>query len=86
MPLPEGPEQLRSYFAGVSARNPDQPHWTNGVMMCDWWLRLCAAASVTQTEIDSFIRRLDDEKDNGTGWLDLGLQFKHWARGRGFGV
>jgi hypothetical protein len=48
--------------------------------MCDWWLRLCAA------EIDLFIERLDGEKDGGSGWLDLGLQFRHWARGQGFGV
>jgi len=86
IPLPEGPERLRSYFAGVSAMNPGQPQWTNGVMMCDWWLRLCTAASVTQIDIDLFIRRLDEEKHKGSGWIDLDLQFKHWARGRGFVV
>ena len=86
MPLPEGPEQLRSYFASVSAEHPEDPHWANGLMMCDWWLRLRAAATVTQPEIDSFIKRLAEETDSGTGWLELGLQFKHWARGQGFGV
>ncbi len=70
----------------MSAEHSQDPHWANGVTMCDWWLRLRAETSVTQAEIDSFIKRLAEEKDSGTGWIDLGLQFKHWARGRGFRV
>jgi hypothetical protein len=84
MPLPKGPEQLRRYFVSVGAEHPEDAHWSNGVMMCDWWLRLMPAASVSQAEIDSFSTRLAQEKDFGSGWIDLGMQFRHWARDRGF--
>ncbi len=80
---PEGPRQFRQYFSRVNAQYPGQ-HWENGVMMSDWWLRLEAAESVTQAEIDSFIQRLQAEPDPGSGWLDLYHQFKHWANQRGF--
>jgi hypothetical protein len=75
--LPVGAEELRSYFASVSAERPEDPHWTNGIMMCDWWLRLASAASTGQVEIDSFLKRLTEEKDAGAGWLDLGMRFSN---------
>jgi hypothetical protein len=82
--LPVGAEQLRNYFESVSSEHPDDPHWANGVEMCDWWLRLTSAASASQAEIDLFLKRLAEEKDAGSGWLDLGMQFRHWARLQGF--
>jgi hypothetical protein len=82
--LPVGADELRSYFASVSAEYPEDAHWRNGVEMCDWWLRLCNSSSVGQADIDMFIKRLSEEKDAGSGWLDLGMQFRHWAKLRGF--
>lgn len=82
--LPVGVDELRCYFASVSAEYPEDPHWKNGVEMCDRWLQLSGSPSVTQTDIDLFIKRLAEEKDAGSGWLDLGIQFRYWARLHGF--
>lgn len=82
--LPDGAEELRTYFASVSAKYPENPHWKNGVEMCDWWLRLSNSSSVTQGDVDFFIKRLSEEKDAGSGWIDLGMQFRHWASLHGF--
>lgn len=80
--LPTGPEQFLQYFEDA-ARESDDPHWRNGVETCTRWLALTDGL-VTQTEIDQLIARLDAEPDPGTGWVDLDLQFRAWARDRGF--
>jgi hypothetical protein len=79
--LPIGPDELLAYFERVSRENSD-PHWRNAADLCRRWTMLLAG-SVTQEDIDRFLARLDSEPRPGTGWTDLGMQFRHWARGLG---
>jgi hypothetical protein len=82
--LPRGPDELLGYFAGVNRDYPAK-QWEAGVELCHWWLRLLAEGA-TQPEIDRFVARLESEPCTGSGWLDLGMQFRHWARSSGFNV
>jgi len=82
--LPVGAAQLRHYFEEMARAHPD-PHWRNGVVLCNQWLGLIAGPA-TQADIDRFIARLDSEPEPGSGWLDLAIQFRAWARAQGFGV
>jgi hypothetical protein len=82
--LPVGAAELLRYFEGVAGEYPD-PQWRNGAEMCRQWLRLMSGAP-TQQDVDEFVRRLDAEQSPGSGWLDLGMQFRAWARARGFKV
>jgi hypothetical protein len=80
--LPQGAAELLAYFEGVSRANP-HPHWRAGAEVCRRWMVL-ADGPVTQAEIDRFVARLESEPTPGRGWIDLDLQFRHWARGQGF--
>jgi hypothetical protein len=82
--LPVGATELLAYFEGISRDNPD-PHWHNGAEMCRRWMSLTSRPS-TQAEIDEFVARLETEPTPGSAWIDLGLQFRHWARSQGFRV
>ena len=82
--FPDGPNELLAYFEDVNREYPGQ-HWQDGAEMCRQWLQLITSSS-TQIDIDQFTKRLDSEKNPGSGWVDLGLQFRHWARSRGFVV
>ena len=53
--------------------------------MCRQWLRLLAGP-VTQRDVDEFVRALDAEASPGSGWQDLGMPFRAWARQQGFEV
>ena len=77
--LPVGAEQLLRYFEGVGREYPSN-HCRNG---CQRWQALLAGQP-TQADIDVFVARLEAEPSGGSGWLDLGMQFRHWARQRGF--
>ena len=52
--------------------------------MCEDWLSMSNRSDVTQAEVDTFLVRLESEKNPGSGWIDLGMQFGAWARNRGF--
>ncbi len=80
------PKRFHEYFLSRAAKEPRDPHWRNGVAMCDRWLALMARSDVSQTEIDAFIQRLDTEPDCGTGWVEMGLRFRAWARKKGFKI
>ncbi len=80
--LPVGAEQLLRYFEGVDREYPGE-HWRNGAEMCRRWLSLTGVPRVSQSEVDDFITRLEAERSPGSGWIDLDLQFRHWARSRG---
>lgn len=80
--LPTAPEQLLHYFEAVARKSGD-PRSRNGAEMCARWLALIDRF-VTQAEIHQFLERLSAEPDPGTGWLDLELQFRAWARDKGF--
>jgi hypothetical protein len=80
--LPVGAEQLLRYFEGVDREYPGQ-HWRNGAEMCRRWQALLTGHP-TQADIEDFVTRLEAEPNYGSGWLDLGMQFRHWARSRGF--
>jgi len=77
--LPIGASELLRYFEGVDRGYPD-PHWRRGAEMCRKWLRL-TAGPVTQQDVDEFVRLLNSEVSPGSGWLDLGMQFRAWAQG-----
>ena len=80
--LPVGAKELLEYFEGVAREHPEE-HWRSGADLCRWWLCL-AAGPIGQGDVDQFIQRLESEKAAGSGWLDLGLQFRAWARTQGF--
>jgi len=82
--LPIGPAGLLQYFDAV-ARETDDPHFRKGAAMCRQWLRLISGP-VTQREVDEFIDELETEQDPGSGWVDLGMQFRAWARDQGLKV
>jgi len=77
-----GAESLLAYFENVGRAYP-APHWRHGAEMCRWWLELLSG-DPTQADIDRFIARLDAETDCGSGWQDLSMQFRGWARAQGF--
>jgi hypothetical protein len=81
--LPRGAQELLEYFQGVNREYPEK-HWENGIRMCEEWLSMSRRSDVTQTEIDNFLIRLTSEKNPGSGWIDLGMQFGAWARDHGF--
>lgn len=80
--LPEGAEDFLRYFEGVNRQYPGE-HWRNGAEMSRRWLALLAGEP-TQADIDEFVARLEAEPNYGSGWLDLGMQFRSWARQCGF--
>jgi hypothetical protein len=82
--LPIGASELLRYFERVDSAYPD-PHWRRGAEMCREWIRL-TSGPVTQQDVDEFVRLLNSEASPGSGWLDLGMQFRGWARDRGFKV
>jgi hypothetical protein len=84
--LPKGPNQLEAYFASVNQSYPRRRWAKNGIQMCRWWAEFQEAEAPTQADIDAFLALLNAETDIGSGWVDLGLQFSHWARQRGFRV
>ena len=79
---PHGADELLEYFESVNREYPSR-HWRDGAEMCRRWRGLISSGA-TQADVDEFVARLESEKDCGAGWLDLGLQFRHWARSRGF--
>ena len=82
--LPVGAAELLRYFEGVAREYPDA-HWERGAEMCRRWLHFISA-SATQQGVDEFVRALSAGQSPGSGWLDLGMQFRAWARDRGFEV
>ena len=82
--LPVGAAELLRYFEGVDGEYPD-PHWRKGAEMCQRWFHL-SSGPVSQQDVDEFVRELSAEPSPGSGWLDLGMQFRAWARDRGFKV
>ena len=77
--VPSGASELLRYYEKLAEKFPQSPHWQNGVELCQRWLRLASQGHVTQADIDEFVTRLDSEPQPGSGWLDLGLRFRHWA-------
>jgi hypothetical protein len=80
--LPIGAAELLAYFEGVSRQDAD-PHWRRGADLCREWL-VFRARPATQADIDQFVARLQSEPTPSTGWFDLGMQFRTWARAQGF--
>lgn len=73
-------EQLLHYFARLGDSGV---HFHNGAEMCCRW-KLLLVGQPTQAEIDAFVSRLESEPDFGSGWQDLNMQFRYWARTQGF--
>ncbi len=80
--LPVGAAELLRYFENAARQHPD-PHWTRGAEMCRDWLRLMSGPA-TERDVQELFRRLEAEENPGSGWLDLRLQFRAWAREQGF--
>ncbi len=80
--FPRGADKLLQYFEGVNREYP-AAHWQNGAEMCRRWLSLTEASDLSQADVDAFVARLKAESNPGSGWMDLGMQFRHWARSRG---
>ena len=83
---PKWAEHLQRYFERISKQQPESSHWANGIAMCDRWLSLSEADYVTQEQIDSFIKRLEEEHYPGARWIELDRQFRIWAENQGFKV
>ncbi len=79
--LPVEVERLIRYFEGVERESPGK-HWRNGAAMCRRW-RTMLTGQPTQVDIDEFVARLEAEPNYGSAWLELTMQFRHWARRRG---
>jgi hypothetical protein len=77
-----GVGRLLKYFnAMLSAEQ--SPQWLAGVELSNSWLSFYSS-SPTQSQINDFVFRLNDEPNPGAVWLDFKQQFIHWARCRGF--
>ena len=74
-------QQMLAYFERQSRENTD-PHWQRGVEMCRHWADI--KKSPSQATIDQFLLDFSAESNPGTGWIDLGLRFRFWARSEGF--
>jgi hypothetical protein len=75
--------QLLAYFERTNREHPDQ-HWLNGAELCRRWLALQPQESVSQSEVDECLARLESEPNEGSAWFDLRIQFRRWARLHGF--
>ena len=78
---------FKEYFTNIPViylENRKDPHWQKGVEMSDWWLRLQGEQSVQQSDIDAFLERHGAEVSRRSMWMALGLEFRRWARERGF--
>jgi hypothetical protein len=80
--IPTGAHELLRYFEDLTARNPSA-HYQHGVAMCLRWIELIDKGA-SQSDITGYLSQLKSELEPGTGWIDLGLQFKSWARASGF--
>lgn len=80
----EDARQLLRYFERAHHESVDE-HMRRGAAVCRRWLDMTASGT-TQAAIDDVAAVLDAEASPGSGWIDLGLRFKHWARVRGFSV
>lgn len=72
--LPHGVQELLEYFLPMNQEYP-VTHWEKGIQMCDEWLSMSNRSDVTQAEVDTFLLRLGSQKNPGSGWIDLGMQF-----------
>lgn len=78
-----GPHKLIKYFRHQYESSHDE-HYKNGMSLCEKWISLLKNPDVHQGDISDFIAILNEEKNYGSGWIDLKLQFKAWARHNGF--
>lgn len=78
-----GARQLLVYFERLR-RGSSDPRGARGAEMCRRWMTLQERGEVSQNDIDAFLAGLEAEPEPGSGWMDLGMQFRHWARTRGF--
>jgi hypothetical protein len=80
--MPHIAEKLLRYFEHTQRNYPDQ-HWQNGVDMCHCWLALYNSPEVLQSDIDAFLSLVESESNPGTGWIELDVMFRQWARSVG---
>ena len=81
------PQKMREYYTNIPATYPanrDDPHWRKGAEMCVWRHRLQSEQSLQQADIDAFLESYRAEVSRHSVWLALGLEFRRWARERGF--
>lgn len=78
----EDARQLLRYFERTHHDCGDE-QMRRGAAICRRWLEMTASGT-TQAAIDDVAAALEAEASPGSGWVDLGLRFKHWARERGF--
>ncbi len=71
-------EELLAYFERLSNEQPDS-QYSIGAAMTREWLVLQHRGSVSQTEFDSFLQRLEDIESPGSGYYDLWIRVRHWA-------
>jgi len=76
-------EKAKRYFERLAQQNPS-PHGGNGVAICQQFLELQHRQAVSQSDVDNLLARLVAEPSPGTGWYEVEILCRHWARQRGF--
>lgn len=84
-PLMDENERLLAYFDRLSNEQSD-PQYSIGAAMTREWLVLKHQGSISQTEFDSFLQRLEDIEPPGSGYFDLWIRVRHWAYEAGLDV
>ncbi|MBN2211134.1 MAG: hypothetical protein JW709_07030 [Sedimentisphaerales bacterium] len=80
------PNHFIQYFQKLSVEQSDNSQWRFCLEMAESWLAYCQKTDLSQTDINSFIQRVDASPYSGSGLLDMMLQFKGWAKKKGFKV
>ena len=84
--LPADVKHFLRYFEATNRDYPDE-RWQNGAELSRRWLAMQAQDQISQAEIDEFLELLQAEPNKqGSGWWDLDIHFRRWARSLGFRV
>lgn len=83
-------EKLVAYFRRVAVENAEANgpthlvgHWQRGVILAEKLVRLMNSSAIAQAEIVELLAALSLEKSPCSGWLELQICARWWARQQG---
>ncbi len=76
-------DDLLEYFVRFAKEQPAVEEWAHGARLTRRWLDLMGAPTVKQTDVTELVRELEAFPDPGSGWFDLLIRVRYWARKSG---
>jgi hypothetical protein len=81
----EHAQNLLNYFQETANLDPN-PKWKLGAEVARTWLELINAPLASQEDIDALVEIISQYKSQSSGWFDLGIGVRHWARSKGYSI